>query len=181
MSRIGKAPVSIPAKVKVTIANREVAVEGPKGKLARSLPPGVDAVVDGATLTIQPQDESRQARASWGLARTLVQNMVTGVTDGFAKKLLIQGVGYRVESRGDRWLLFTLGYSHPILFELPAGMSVALDAKENSVTLSSIDREELGAIAAEIRRLRPPEPYKGKGVRYSDETITRKEGKSKSK
>lgn len=181
MSRIGKLPVNVPAKVKVTITNRHVAVEGPKGKLGRELPPGVNASLDGSVLAVTPADTSRQASASWGLARTLLQNMVTGVTDGFTRKLMIKGVGYRVEARSDRWLLFSLGYSHPILFELPTGVTAVLDAKENSVTLSGSSRELLGATAAEIRGLRPPEPYKGKGVRYDNEKLRQKEGKSKSK
>lgn len=181
MSRIGKQPVNLPAKVKVAVAGNTVSVEGPRGSLKQGLPPGVSASVEGTTLLVKPNDESRQARSSWGLARTLLQNMVTGVSDGFSRKLMITGVGYRAEVRGDRWILFTLGYSHPILFELPAGMTATVDAKENSVVLTATDKQALGAVAAEIRGLRAPEPYKGKGVRYSDEKILRKEGKSKSK
>jgi large subunit ribosomal protein L6 len=181
MSRIGKLPVQIPAKVKVTVTNRQVTVEGPKGTLSRALPPGVEAVVEGAVLLVKPIDDSRQASASWGLSRTLLQNMVTGVTTGFTRKMMIKGVGYRTEARGDRWLLFSLGYSHPILFELPTGVTATIDAKENSVTIAGIDREVIGQTAAEIRGLRPPEPYKGKGVRYDNEKLRQKEGKSKSK
>jgi large subunit ribosomal protein L6 len=178
MSRIGKLPVVVPDKVNVQIDAGSVSVKGPNGSLSERMPEGVTVAIDGGQVVVTRADESRQARAAHGLARTLVANMVTGVTTGFSKKLAITGVGYRCESRGERWLLFSLGYSHPILFELPVGISAKVDPKENTVLLAGASRQQLGATAAEIRSLRPPEPYKGKGVRYTTETIRRKEGKS---
>lgn len=181
MSRIGKKPVVIPDKVSVELTERLMSVKGPKGSLSERLPLGVTVSVDNGQIVVVRNDESREARAAHGLARTLISNMVTGVTQGFTRKLMITGVGYRAESKGSQWLLFSLGYSHPILFELPAGVSAVVDTKENSVSLSGYNKQVLGSVAAEIRGLRPPEPYKGKGVRYSDETIRRKEGKSSGK
>ena len=178
MSRIGKLPVTLPDKVSVSVTDTTVTVKGPKGELQERLPASVSTNVDGNTVTILRADDSRQARAAHGLARSLVANMVTGVSAGFTRKLLIQGVGYRSEMRGDRFLLFQLGYSHPILYELPEGVTAAVDNKENSVTLTGANKQVLGATAAEIRGLRPPEPYKGKGVRYADEFVKLKEGKS---
>lgn len=178
MSRIGKLPVAVPDKVKIEIAASQVKVTGPNGTLVERMPEGVTVALEGAEVLVTRVDDSRQARAAHGLARTLVANMVTGVTTGFSKRLAITGVGYRCEAKGDRWLLFSLGYSHPILYELPDGISAKIDAKENTVSLSGSSRQLLGATAAEIRSLRPPEPYKGKGVRYTTETIRRKEGKS---
>ena len=178
MSRIGKLPVIVPDKVKVSIDGRTVRVTGPRGELAAELPEHVDVRLQGNQVDVGRADDSRPARSAHGLARTLVANMVIGVSDGFTRKLLIQGVGYRSEMRGDRFLLFQLGYSHPILFELPVGISAEVNTKENSVTLTGANKETLGVVAAEIRGLRPPEPYKGKGVRYADEVIKLKEGKS---
>jgi large subunit ribosomal protein L6 len=181
MSRIGKMPITVPDKVTVDIQGLKVSVKGPKGELCEQLPLGVSLERDGGLITVGRADESMSARAAHGLARTLVANMVTGVTTGFTRKLMITGVGYRAELKAPQWLLFSLGYSHPILYELPAGVSAVVDPKENSVTLSGFNKQVLGAAAAEIRSLRPPEPYKGKGVRYADETIRRKEGKSSGK
>jgi large subunit ribosomal protein L6 len=181
MSRIGKKPVVVPDKVSVELTERLMSVKGPKGLLSERLPLGVTVSVESGQIVVVRNDESRQAKAAHGLARTLINNMVTGVTLGFTRKLMITGVGYRAELKGTQWILFSLGYSHPILFELPVGVSAVLDAKENSVTLSGFSKQVLGSVAAEIRGLRPPEPYKGKGVRYSDETIRRKEGKSSGK
>jgi large subunit ribosomal protein L6 len=181
MSRIGKKPVVVPDKVSVQLTDRVMAVKGPKGNLSEVLPLGVVVKIEGNQVLVERADESRDSRAAHGLARTLVANMVDGVTTGFTKKLMITGVGYRAELKGPQWLLFSLGYSHPILYELPVGVSAVVDNKENSVTLSGYHKQVLGTVAAEIRSLRPPEPYKGKGVRYADETIRRKEGKSSGK
>ena len=181
MSRIGKLPVEVPAKVQVGIEAGVVRVEGPLGKLSERVPPGVSVRKEGTQVLIERADESRQARASHGLARTLVANMVTGVTTGFKRRLNITGVGYKVETRGQRWLLFTLGYSHPILFHLPESVSATVNTKEGWVELVGYNKQVIGACAAGIRSLRPPEPYKGKGIRYADEVIRRKEGKTGSK
>lgn len=181
MSRIGKQPVTIPDKVNVSVDGAFVSVKGPLGELSETLPELVTTTVEGSEVTVARADESRLARAAHGLARTLVANMVEGVSNGFARKVLIEGVGYRAEMKGDRWILFTLGYSHPILYELADGLKAAIDNKENSVTITGASKQLVGATAAEIRALRPPEPYKGKGVRYSDEVIRRKEGKSAGK
>ena len=183
MSRIGKLPISIPAKVKVTKADNAVTVVGPKGTLAEMIPAGVTVNVGSDEITVARDNDGRLSRAAHGLTRTLIANMVQGVTEGFERTLLINGVGYRAEPKGDNWILFNLGYSHPILYELPAEVAATIDskAKEPKVTLSCANKRMLGAVAAEIRALRPPEPYKGKGVRYSDETIRRKEGKAAGK
>lgn len=178
MSRIGKAPVTVPDKVKVTIDGSVVGVEGPKGSLSAVLPERVEVRMANGEVVVERADDGRLARAAHGLARTLVANMVDGVTTGFSRSLIINGVGYRCEPRGDQYLLFILGYSHPILYELPDGISAVVNPKDNSVTISGADKQAVGAVAAEIRSLRPPEPYKGKGIRYSDETIRRKEGKA---
>jgi len=178
MSRIGKKPIAVPDKVTVSFSGTTVTAIGPKGSLSGVLPQHVRASQSGAELLVERVDDSREARSAHGLARTLVSNIVTGVTVGFTRNLSITGVGYRAESRGTRFILFHLGYSHPILFELPEGVLATVDGKAGSVALSGPDKQVLGSAAAEIRGLRPPEPYKGKGVRYSDEIIRRKEGKS---
>ena len=180
MSRIGKLPIALPDKVDVKFAEGVVQVKGPKGELAEKMPFGVDVAVDSGTVTVTRADDTRAVRANHGLARSLVDNMVTGVSTGYSRKLLIQGVGYRSEMRG-RYLLLQLGYSHPILYELPEGIDAEINAKENSVTLSGASKQVVGLAAAEIRGLRPPEPYKGKGVRYADEHIRLKEGKGAAK
>lgn len=183
MSRIGKMPITIPDKVTYSIEDMVATVKGPNGELSARLPEGVSVSREGADVTITRDDDSRPSRAAHGLARTLIANMVEGVTDGYKRTLVINGVGYRAELKAPQWVLFTLGYSHPILYELPEGISAEIDskAKEPKVTLSGADKRLLGSVAAEIRSLRPPEPYKGKGIRYSDETIRRKEGKAAGK
>ncbi len=181
MSRIGKLEIPFPGTVKVTQKGAEVHVEGPAGKLTQTLPETVKVKVGNGTIEVQRVDDSRAARSAHGLARSLVANMVQGVTERFTRQLTIQGVGYRAEMKGTNWIQFTLGYSHPILFEVPEGVEVAVDPKANTVTLTSNDKQLVGAVAAEIRSLRPPEPYKGKGVRYTDEYIRRKEGKAGAK
>ena len=176
MSRIGKRPIPIPAKVTVSIDGQHVSVKGPKGELARTLP--AEAIVDqeGDTLIVRRSDDSRIARQRHGLCRTLVSNMVEGVTQGFQKRLEIQGVGYRAQVQG-RTLTMSLGYSHPIQFNPPDGVQFAVESNTN-VIVSGIDKEVVGNMAAQIRAARPPEPYKGKGVRYAGEIVRSKAGKA---
>ena len=175
MSRIGKQPVPIPQKVDVKIDGLTVRVKGPLGQLEQGFT-GVKIAVDDGAIKVEPVDGSKSSRALWGLARSLVDNMVTGVTSGFSKQLLITGVGYRADLQG-RVLNLALGYSHPIEYPLPEGVDCEV-VKMTTVNLKSIDKQLLGQVAAIIRGFRPPEPYKGKGVRYSDEQIRRKAGKA---
>lgn len=175
MSRIGKKPVEIPKGVSVNIADRDVTVKGPKGELARPLPPLVDASVESNEVIVTRRNESRKARAMHGLGRSLIQNMVTGVSQGFTRVLEVNGVGYRAEVKG-RSLMLALGYSHPIEVLLPDKIEAKVE--KNQIHLSGIDKEVVGELAAVIRRQRPPEPYKGKGIKYSDEEIRRKVGKA---
>ena len=176
MSRIGKRPIAIPTKVTVEINGRNVAVKGPKGTLARELPEFVLVEKDGETLTVSPQDESRVARQRHGLSRTLVANMIEGVSQGFQKKLQIQGVGYRAQAQGSK-LTLNVGYSKPVEMNMPEGIQVAVE-KNTEITIGGIDKEIVGNIAAKIRSVRPPEPYKGKGIRYLGEAVRRKAGKT---
>jgi len=178
MSRIGKRPISIPADVDVTVDGDHVRVKGPKGELKRSVHPKISVKRDGDALLVVVNDESREARSLHGLFGALVNNMVTGVTKGFERGLEIVGVGYRAEMKG-RTAVFGLGYSHPIHFDLPAGIDATIE--KSKIVLSSIDKELLGVTAAKIRGLRPPEPYKGKGIKYADEIIRRKAGKAGAK
>jgi large subunit ribosomal protein L6 len=176
MSRIGKRPIPIPAKVSITIDGQHVQVKGPKGELARTLPTGVTVVQEGDTILVQRANESRLARERHGLCRTLVANMVEGVANGYQKRLEIQGIGYRAQVQGKN-LNMSLGYSHPVVFEPPEGIEFAVENNTN-VIVSGIDKELVGNMAARIRASRPPEPYKGKGVRYAGEYIRRKAGKA---
>lgn len=176
MSRIGKQPVEIPADVKVNIRGSEIEVSGTKGTLKRELPPRVKVEMTDGTITVSPADSGREARALHGLTRTLINNMVVGVTNGYTKVLEISGVGYRADVKGDT-LHLSLGYSHPIEFKLPKGIQASVD-KQNRITLTGIDKEMLGMAAAKIRDFRRCEPYKGKGIRYADEVIRRKVGKA---
>lgn len=178
MSRIGKLPVALPAGVQVKIDGRRVVIEGPKGTLEHVLAPGVTAAVEEKTLRVERSGDTSAARALHGLSRKLLANMVTGVSAGFSRTLEIVGVGYRAEVRGANLLYLTLGYSHPIIYQLPEGVTAKVE-RQTVVTLESHDRQLLGQVAAEIRELRGPEPYKGKGIKYSDEKIHRKEGKKK--
>lgn len=179
MSRIGKAPVEIPAGVDIAIDGSSVTVKGKLGSLTRSFSPVIKITKkDGQVLVERPDDE-RASRSLHGLTRALINNMVVGVTTGFAKALLIEGVGYRVALKG-KGLEFALGYSHAINVEPPAGISFQT-AKPTELTIVGVDKEMVGQVAANIRRLRPPEPYKGKGIRYADEVIRRKAGKTASK
>src|SRR5262249_50901861 len=175
MSRIGKKPVTLPKGVTLTIKDGGIAVKGPKGELKRKMPTGVGLKVEGDKIVATRADEGRVNRAKHGLIRALVANMVQGVTQGFTRELEINGVGYKAESKG-KAVTFTLGYSHTIDFPLPAGIEAKID--KNRVVLTGVDRELLGQTAAKVRSLRPPEPYKGKGVKYVEETIKRKVGKT---
>ena len=176
MSRIGKLPVTIPAGVKVAIDTNAVRLEGPKGKLQASVPPGVDVKIEGNLLRVERRTEDREIRALHGLMRKLIANMTEGVSRGFTRVLDINGVGYRAEVKGQE-IHMTLGYSHPVVFSLPAGVTAAVE-RQVIITLSSADRQVLGETAAKIRSLRPPEPYKGKGIKYREEVIKRKAGKA---
>jgi large subunit ribosomal protein L6 len=176
MSRIGKKPIPLPAGLKVTWNDGQLTVQGPKGSLSRALPPGVDLEVGKTAILVRPRDESRQTRAYWGLSRTLVANMVTGVSTGFTRVLELAGTGYKVESKGQS-LFFSLGYSHPIEFPLPEGITAQVQ-KANRIELAGIDKEQLGQTAAVMKRLRFPDAYKGKGIRYAGEMIRRKVGKA---
>lgn len=176
MSRIGKRPIAIPDKVTVSIEDRKVTVKGPKGELSRVLPAGVVVAQEEKTVVITRAEESRMARQRHGLCRTLVANMVDGVSKGFSQKLEIQGVGYRAQVQG-RNLVLSLGYSHPVEMIPPEGIQFAVENNTN-VTVSGIDKELVGNTAAKIRASRPPEPYKGKGVRYAGEAVRRKAGKT---
>jgi large subunit ribosomal protein L6 len=176
MSRIGKLPVPVPQGVKVHVADGRVRVEGPKGKLERPIDSGVTVAVEGNAVVVKRDDDSRRGRSLHGLTRILVANMVQGAGTGFTRVLEINGVGYRADARGSI-LFLTLGYSHPIAFQLPDGVKAKVD-RQVVVTLEGADRELLGQVAAAIRDLRPPEPYKGKGVKYAEERIRRKAGKA---
>jgi len=176
MSRVGKRPIPIPDNVDVVYKDNQILVKGAKGELSRTLDPSVQLSIKDQNIYVQPTDNSRKARAIQGLTRTLIANMITGVVRGFERTLEINGVGYRVEVKSDV-LTFALGYSHPIVYKLPEGISVTLE-KQNRIILSGIDKELLGLTAARIRSLRRPEPYKGKGIKYAEEEIHRKVGKS---
>lgn len=177
MSRIGKKPVPIPAGVQVKINGSEVHVKGPKGELTRSFDPILKIEQQGSELQVTRPNDERQVRALHGLTRALLNNMVEGVTTGFKKTLAVEGVGYRAEMQGKRLMLY-LGYSHPIMVEPPDGIKIDADPKAKTIAVEGIDKEQVGEIAAEIRALRPPEPYKGKGIRYQTEVVRRKAGKA---
>jgi large subunit ribosomal protein L6 len=175
MSRIGRKPIGIPPGVKVQIEDHVVRAEGPKGKLAQPLPPGLSASVDNGHLVIARAGDERKVRALHGLTRSLVANMVTGVQSGFERKLEIIGIGYRAQLQG-RNVQLALGYSHPVIFALPEGITAEIE-KQTQITLRGADKALLGQTAAKFRALRKPDPYKGKGIRYADETVRRKVGK----
>lgn len=177
MSRIGKQPITVPAKVQVTIDGAKVSVKGPKGELIRVLPTEVSVSQDGETLTVSRQDDSRVSRQMHGLSRSLVFNMVEGVSKGFVRKLQLQGVGYRAQVKG-RDLVLNVGYSHPVEITPPDGVQFAIEDKGVAVVVSGYDKEVVGNISAQIRAVRPPEPYKGKGIRYENEIVRRKAGKA---
>src|ERR1700759_4111107 len=179
MSRIGKKPITLPKGVKYTVQSGSVLVEGPKGKVSAIVPEGITLTEKDGILTVERESESRAA--VHGLARALVFNAVEGVTNGWKRELDVVGIGYRVELKGKNTVVFTLGYSHPIEFPLPAGIEVAIDPKQTHVTVSGIDRQKVGQVAADMRSLRKPDPYKNKGVRYSDEKLKKKVGKTGAK
>jgi large subunit ribosomal protein L6 len=179
MSRIGKKPIPIPKGVSVTIAPDAVEVQGPKGKLRQALPPGVLFAQDGGARVARLEREEPALKKIHGLARSLVANAVAGVTDGFKKELDIVGVGYRAELKGKQ-VHFALGYSHPVVFDIPAGIDVAVD-KQTHIVVTGADRQLVGQVAANMRRLRKPDPYKQKGVRYTGEVLKKKVGKTGAK
>lgn len=178
MSRVGKKPIPIPAKTSVLYQNKVVTIKGEKGSLTRTIHPAIDLKVDAGIIQVVPETESKTHRALQGMTRSVVANMVTGVSKGFERVLEINGIGYRAEVSGNT-LTLHLGYSHPIQFPLPTGITASAD--KNSVRLSGIDKEQLGETAASVRRLRRPEPYKGKGIKYAEEHIQRKAGKTGTK
>ncbi|HKC31841.1 MAG TPA: 50S ribosomal protein L6 [Xanthobacteraceae bacterium] len=177
MSRIGKKAVAIPSGVTASVEGQTVKMKGPKGALEFVLPKEVAAKMDKGSIQIDPRDETKRARSMWGTSRTLVANLVTGVTKGFERKLEITGVGYRAAVQGKN-LQIALGYSHDVIYPIPAGIAIATP-KPTEVVVTGTDRQKVGQVAAEIRGFRPPEPYKGKGVKYAGEYIFRKEGKKK--
>ncbi len=176
MSRIGKQPVSIPDKVKVTVSGEKVLVEGPKGKVEKTFAPVVKVTVADKKVTFAPTDETRFAKAMYGTARSIVAGMVKGVTDGYVKELEIQGVGFKANLKGSQ-LDLALGYSHPIVRDIPAGIKVTV-TDQTKLKVEGADKQLVGAVTAEIRSYYPPEPYKGKGVRIVGERVRRKEGKT---
>lgn len=176
MSRVGKKPVTIPEKIKVSYENRKLTVQGEKGKLTRSIHPAVDLKIADGVLNVVPFEDKRTSRALQGLTRSLVANMITGVNKGFERTLVIEGIGYRAETRGST-IVLNVGYSNPVQFDLPEGISASVD-RNTVIKLSGIDKEKLGRTAAAIRKIRPPEPYKGKGIKYAEERIRRKAGKA---
>lgn len=176
MSRIGKRPIDIPSKVSVTIDGQHVAVKGPKGELERLVSEQIKVEQEGEKILVERRDESRTARQRHGLSRTLIANMIEGVSNGFEKRLSIQGVGYRAQVQG-RNLILNVGYSKPVEIVPPEGIQVKVENNTN-VIVSGINKETVGDVAAKIRSVRPPEPYKGKGIRYVDEKVRRKAGKA---
>ena len=177
MSRIGKSPIPVPSGVDVTVSGRTIAVKGPKGSLERELPGSITVRQEGEELLVERPDDERQTRAMHGLVRSLVNNMVIGVTDGFTKELEIIGVGFRATAKGAEALDLALGFSHPIEVKAPAGVTFEVPTP-NRIDVKGSDKELVGQVAADIRKLRKPEPYKGKGVRYLGEHVVRKAGKS---
>jgi large subunit ribosomal protein L6 len=177
MSRVGKLPVKIPEKVKVSVDGHLVKVEGPKGKMSFPFNPIVKVQVGKGELQVTRPDDSRVAKGLHGLTRTLAKNAIDGVVKGYERGLEISGVGFKAEVKGKE-IHFTLGFSHPVVFKLPEGVTAEVDAKQTKITVKGVDKHLLGLTAAKIRALRPPEPYKGKGIKYAEETIRRKEGKT---
>jgi large subunit ribosomal protein L6 len=176
MSRIGKQLIAIPGGVTVNVANGEIQVKGPKGTLSCAIPEGIAAKVEDGNLSFARPDDSKPARSRHGLARSLASNMVTGVSEGFTKRLEIEGVGYRADVKG-KVLNLLLGFSHPVDMPIPEGLTVSVEAN-TKLSIEGADKQQVGQFAADVRSLRPPEPYKGKGVRYDDEHIRRKVGKA---
>ena len=177
MSRIGRSPIPVPSNVTVTIDGPVVQVKGPQGALQRTLPEGITVAQEGDTLVVSRPDDERRHRALHGLSRSLVANMVSGVTEGFSKELEIVGVGYRATAKGPNTLELALGFSHPVSVDAPEGITFEVPVPTR-VIVKGIDKEKVGQVAADIRKLRKPEPYKGKGVRYANERVLRKAGKA---
>jgi large subunit ribosomal protein L6 len=177
MSRVGKSPIPVPSGVDVSLAGQHITVRGPKGTLERDLPAAITVHQDGEQLVVERPDDERQNRALHGLVRSLVNNMVVGVTDGFRKELEIHGVGYRATAKGPAAMELALGFSHPVNITAPDGVTFEVPAP-NRIVVSGIDKEAVGQVAADIRAWRKPEPYKGKGVRYAGEHVQRKAGKA---
>ena len=177
MSRIGKKPVAIPEGVTATVEGQTVTAKGPKGELVFVVNKEVLVKMEDGSIAVDPRDETKDARSKWGMSRTMVSNIMEGVKDGFEKKLEINGVGYRAAMQG-KDVQLTLGFSHEVVYKVPEGVTVACP-KPTELVVSGIDKQKVGQVAAELRGYRPPEPYKGKGVKYADETIFRKEGKKK--
>ncbi|MEM6261161.1 MAG: 50S ribosomal protein L6 [Bacteroidota bacterium] len=183
MSRIGKNPISIPSGVSIEVKDSLVKVKGPKGELTQEVNENISVEIEDGTVTLSRSNDLKQNRAMHGLYRTLINNMVVGVTDGYVKKMEVVGVGYRAEAQGNQ-LTLSLGFSHPVVMVLPPEIKVEAESprgKNPTITLTGIDKQLLGQIAAKIRGLRPPEPYKGKGIRYEGEVIRRKAGKAGAK
>jgi large subunit ribosomal protein L6 len=179
MSRIGKQPIALPAGVKYSVHGNTVVVEGPKGKVEQVIPAGIKLETkDGHVVAVRENDSQA---AVHGLTRALVSNAIEGVTKGWSKDLDIVGIGYRAELKGKNTVVFTLGYSHPIEFPLPTGITAVVDSKQTRITISGIDRQKVGQVAADMRSLRKPDPYKNKGVRYADEKLKKKVGKTGAK
>jgi large subunit ribosomal protein L6 len=176
VSRIGKLPITLPTGVKIAVDSNAIRLEGPKGKLASTIPTGVAVKVDGNVVRVERASDDHKMRSLHGLTRKLIANMAVGVSQGFNRVLEINGVGYRAEVRGQE-IHMTLGYSHPVVFPLPAGVTASVE-RQVVITLSGADRQVIGEMAAKIRGLRPPEPYKGKGIKYREEVIRRKAGKA---
>ena len=177
MSRIGKAPIPVPDGVKVAIDGNRVSVSGSKGSLEQSFHPDMQIVLDNGTLTVERPSDSQEHRSLHGLTRSLLSNLVQGVSGGFEKRLQVEGVGYRADMSGNT-LVLNVGYSHPVEFEPPADVSFAVEDRGKTVIVSGIDKQVVGEISAKIRKTRPPEPYKGKGIRYEGEHVRRKAGKA---
>jgi len=177
VSRVGRKPVSLPKGVQIDVKGLTVKVKGPKGELSRTFAAPVAIAMEGADLVVTRPSDAPAVRALHGTTRALIQNMVTGVNQGFSKALVVEGVGYRAEMKGKQ-LVMALGYSHPVPVDPPDGISFAVDEKTKTITISGIDKELVGQVAADLRSWRPPEPYKGKGLRYSDERVRRKAGKA---
>jgi len=181
MSRIGRKPIKVPGGVKISLGKNTVQVEGSKGKLSWDIPEGISARVEEENILVDRRNDEKKIKALHGLSRALISNMVTGVSEGFSRTLDIVGVGYRAESLGKNQLKFSLGYSNPVEFSLPEGVSVAVEERGTRLILQGIDKQVVGQIAARIRELRPPDSYKGKGIRYSGEKMKLKPGKAGAK
>ena len=177
MSRIGKKPVTLPSGVSASVSGQTISVKGPKGTREFTATDDIDLALDGATVTVKPRGTSKRARQQWGMARSMVANLATGVTQGFRREMELVGVGYRAAMQG-KDLKLSLGYSHDVIFEVPAGITVTVP-KPTEIVVEGIDQQQVGQVAANIREWRRPEPYKGKGIRYKGEFIFRKEGKKK--